>query len=335
MTRQVVRLRWRSECARLYHHSLCASVAAGFFAATLLGAPTPVTAAEGGQEQLLDRSLDQSNDSAAIRRSTSGTSSAAEPNDDALSSPGDDDPYTGPAGGIGVPNGPPPDQGDAYDRRVVVTRDAPRRRGRTFRPRRDGAGLSGLFAGGPYISGNISYVGAFDLNISGTDPALASGLSPTIDADLGFGFNVAGGWHFDSGIRAELEVSYFTADFDRLENSKGTFDIEGDISGISGMLNLAYDARLLERWFPHFGAGIGLSRIDSELTRIGAMPVSLSTSSDTVFSYQFILGLGFAVTPRLMISSDYRYFATSDPDFGAYESELGVHKLSAGMRWKF
>ena len=117
--------------------------------------------------------------------------------------------------------------------------------------------------------------------------------------------------------------------------ASGSFDVEGDLSGISGMVNLAYDLRLAERWFPSIGAGIGVSSIDSELTRIGGMAVAFSTDSDMVFSYQFLLGLGFAVTPQLMISTDYRYFATSDADLGDYESEVGVHKLSAGMRWKF
>ncbi len=301
-------------------------------AMTGIAAPTPGLAQDTGQESLPGRL----EDSAAVRRSSdqSDTASTGEIYD--LPPISDDDaPYTGPAGGIYVPDSETQDlQPDVNDRRVIVSRDTSGQRGNRTR-RRNGRGISGLFAGAPYIAGNISYVGAFELDIAGTGLPPAAGLSPTIDADLGFGFNVAGGWHFDRGFRAELEVSYFKAEFESLDNSTGSFDAEGDISGISGMVNFAYDMQLADRWFPHLGFGIGVSSIDSELTRIGTTAVALATDSDTVFSYQFILGLGFAVTPRLMVSSDYRYFATTDPDFGAYESELGVHKLSAGMRWKF
>jgi opacity protein-like surface antigen len=356
MFRQFDRLSSRDAFVRQFDISRISNAGGFVWAAAIcmsacvcLWTATPASAQgteqEGGQEQLV---RDPANtDSAAVRRSgntetssdTYSTSSPDLPSDTAETQTtgngqGGDDSYQGTSGGITVPAGPPPDENgvrDVSERRVVVRRGGSRDGffGGIRAPRFDG-----FFSGTPYVAGNVAFVGVFEMELAGTG-AVAPGLSPKVEVDPGFGFGGSVGWHFDNNFRAEIEASYFSAKFDALERIGGTVSADGDVSAIAGMVNLAYDFRLAERWYPHIGGGIGIARIDSELNTIGGAATGFATSADTLFAYQFILGLGFAVTPQLMVTGDYRYFSTTDPDFGAYEGELDAHKLTGGVRWRF
>ncbi len=44
----------------------------------------------------------------------------------------------------------------------------------------------------------------------------------------------------------------------------------------------------------------------------------------------------YAVNPAMLLSIDYRYFATADPEFDVLiESEYGSHNLFFGVRFSF
>lgn len=219
------------------------------------------------------------------------------------------------------------DDVDDGERRYVIRRDRPRRRFFGF------PGLSDLSQGRPYFTGTVSLVGVSDSDFSGPSATFAG--SPTVDLDFGLGFGGAAGWALDQGLRAEFELSYFRAELATI----GPVSATGDLSGLSGMVNFAYDFNFdaMPRLYPTLGFGLGLSTLNSKLTAIGGAPVpaGLSTSSDWAFSYQVIGGLGFAITDNVMLVGDYRYFATSDPDFGPYEAEVGIHKFSVSVRYLF
>ncbi|MCZ6605272.1 MAG: outer membrane beta-barrel protein, partial [Alphaproteobacteria bacterium] len=190
--------------------------------------------------------------------------------------------------------------------------------------------------GGFYVSSSLTLVLAADADLANTTPPLA-GMSPVVEIDLGHGASLAGGWLLDNGLRGELELSYFQADFDTITTTAISGPADGKFVAISGMINIAYDAHFdaMPRWIPTIGAGIGISRVDSDLDSIGGSPTGLATEPDFVFSWQLIAGLGFAITEKIGVFGDYRYFATTDPDFGGFEAEIGIHKFSVSVRFSF
>ena len=63
--------------------------------------------------------------------------------------------------------------------------------------------------------------------------------------------------------------------------------------------------------------------------------IRIGSEDDSVFAYQFFIGLGVSVTERLMLDLVYNYFATSDPEFGITEAEYDSHNISFGARFNF
>ena len=78
------------------------------------------------------------------------------------------------------------------------------------------------------------------------------------------------------------------------------------------------------------GAGIGFAGVSAE--DLAAAGVSVSSYDDTVFAYQFGVGVGYAVEESVTLDFGYRYFATSDPEFNGAEFEFESHNISFGVR---
>jgi opacity protein-like surface antigen len=58
-----------------------------------------------------------------------------------------------------------------------------------------------------------------------------------------------------------------------------------------------------------------------------------------VFAYQFGVGLGYRLNPRMIVGVNYRYFGTTDPEFevGSFtdEGEYQTHNIEVGLRYRF
>lgn len=186
--------------------------------------------------------------------------------------------------------------------------------------------------GSPYVGGSVSYNWVEDADLGGA--GLPANTEIEFDSDVGAVGAV--GWHFSNGLRAELEFSYLDVDIDTISGGGLSAAATGSVEAYSGMFNLLYELDLdghsirhLDRFHPYVGAGIGFSNIDATLT-IGGVTGS---DDDTVFAYQFIGGLAIDVTDTISITTDYRYFATEDPDFGVVDAEFAAHKFTAGLRF--
>lgn len=61
--------------------------------------------------------------------------------------------------------------------------------------------------------------------------------------------------------------------------------------------------------------------------------------SETVFADQAAAGIGYRSTPTAILSAEYRYFGTTDPEFESRgtttETELSSHNFMAGVRFLF
>lgn len=182
-------------------------------------------------------------------------------------------------------------------------------------------GLVSSVAAAPYVSGNFGMVSLRDATFS--EP----GFSAEVSTDPGFGFIAAVGNTFD-GLRGEGELAYRTNDLDKISAGIDSAPLNGEMTSLSVMGNLLVDVPLSESVRPFLGAGIGLAQIDFDLSGVGS-------EDDTVFAYQAIAGIGFLLTHVTTLDLQYRYFATSDPDFEGAKGEYQSNNFFAGLRFDF
>jgi opacity protein-like surface antigen len=183
----------------------------------------------------------------------------------------------------------------------------------------------GFFAG---VLGGATHVNESTLTAAGVG---------TVDLTFDLGYDIAGfiGYKSTMGWRVELEGAWRTAEMDEGTFAGVTYNVAGDIQSLSLMANAAYDVAGLGRWQPYFGAGIGIAMLDAEVTGIAGFPVTGANADDTVFAYQGFVGVAYLVSQGVDIFSQYRYFATTDPNFSGIKAEVGTHNFEVGLRINF
>jgi len=174
-----------------------------------------------------------------------------------------------------------------------------------------------------------------------TDPSFSGAGVSNVEATFDTGFNVGGlfGYKFSNGIRVEGEYTYRQADFDKLSacasGTCGSANLDGDVSAHALMANMFWEPRF-GNWLSSIGGGIGVGFVNaSPSVNVPGFGTFSADESDTVFAYQAGAGLGYPITNNVVVTVDYRYWATTDPDFNGTEAEIGTHNVSAGIRYGF
>lgn len=228
------------------------------------------------------------------------------------------------------------------------------------------AAAEGLYAG---VGGGFVFPRDSDINGQAT-AAYPIPVDATVKSDRGMAFSGALGYRFADGLRVEGELSYRKYDFKTitvrepgglsaiagfnpyslapdapqrigaLNALRGTRELEGDLRSLTLMANLYYDFDLGLDFKPYVGGGIGLSRVSVEGSVSGRKTVD---DDDTVMAYQLGAGLGYRVGGSddrpVVISVDFRHFATADPTFeGAltgtpFDAEIGGNYVGIGLRF--
>ncbi len=193
---------------------------------------------------------------------------------------------------------------------------------------------------GMYVSGiaGLSLVPELDQEISGTR---------VFETDFDPGIKIAGALGYDFGaLRAEVEIGYLTNEANDGMGFGGSGPVEGDVSVLSFMVNGYYDIHTPNfSLVPYLGVGIGGASIDAHIIAPFLAPSQVVDDSATVFAYQFMAGFGWNVSPSITLTADYRYFATTDPEFtpgnafvpGSPDltSDYNNHSFNLGARFKF
>ncbi len=194
-----------------------------------------------------------------------------------------------------------------------------------------------------YFSGNlgVSLLSDSDINRPG-----AFAFTGEVTYDPGFRVGGALGYDFGS-FRAEGEIAYRSNDTD-----EGAIfgvccgPVDGDVSALSFMANGYYDFHMASSpLVPYLGLGVGFANVTADITAPTISSLALIDDSDIVFAYQFMAGVGYNINPTTTLTVDYRYFATSDPEFPSgpafipglsdIESEYSNHSFNIGVRVAF
>lgn len=179
---------------------------------------------------------------------------------------------------------------------------------------------TGFYVG---IGGGINYAEDSDveIGIGGGNFTVNS-----VDSKLGWAGNAFAGYNF-GGPRLELELAYRNNKVSKNELPAGASQ---RVESAAIMANVIYEFFSDSVVSPYLGAGAGAAYVWGN----GAID-----DSDVVFAYQGIAGVNFKVTPNVVLSADYRYFRTTDPqlkengvsaDFD-YENHTGM----VGIAYRF
>ncbi len=193
-----------------------------------------------------------------------------------------------------------------------------------------------------------------DQRFEGANPAGAVRNIETPTKDGLLGGAAIGVVLSDSGIgrfRTEAEFSATKNDVrDLILNDVPRDLVRGRKSVTAGMLNLAYDTpRIFDRVRLTAGAGFGLAAIDYDIqynVAAAGPAISISTNQSGRLAYQLIGGASVAITDRLELTGDVRYFEVGSHQVerfnlttGALDSVLGTKyratRLTAGIRYGF
>ena len=218
---------------------------------------------------------------------------------------------------------------------------------------------------GPYAALGVGLALADDARISGhsdASGAVARPLDATASVDNGWALTGALGWAFPGGLRAEGELGYRANDIPAMNVRepgslvallppgappaaaallKGRQTIDSKVTALTMMANLYYDIEIGGDVVPYVGGGIGLARIAVEASSSDGR--RLADDDDLVHAWQLGGGIAYSFGETsgrpVMVTLDWRYYATGDPTFtGAltgtdFDTEQNGHILAIGLRF--
>ena len=169
------------------------------------------------------------------------------------------------------------------------------------------------FYAGAY--GGVNYGHESDVSVDGV-----SGYN--IDTDIGYTVGGFVGYDFGNSFRLEGELSYRRNGLDSFSLGGSSVPMEGDASALALMMNGLYDFDSGSALTPHIGGGVGVARFSVIDARPVGIPDPPTSEDDTVFAYQFIVGVNYELSPTSTFFVDYRLFGTTDPEFTNTSGEV-------------
>lgn len=184
-----------------------------------------------------------------------------------------------------------------------------------------------------YVSG---FAGFTVLPDSGLDQAGI--FTSEFKYDTGLNIGGAIGYKWPVGIRSEAELSYRQNTIDFITLTEFGFPpisgsaVNSHVGAFAFMANLWYDIDTASDLIPYIGGGVGGANITYDFNGF--------SEDDTVFAWQLGLGLGYQVTPGIVLFTDYRWLATTDPTipdpgFPDVKGEYSSHNVQFGVRAHF
>ena len=167
--------------------------------------------------------------------------------------------------------------------------------------------------------------------LADTDVTLGAASGPT-SFDTGTILGGAVGYDYPgSPWRAELEFAYRGADASELPGAIGS---EGDFASTALMVNGIYEFASRGRWQPFVGVGVGvLTEIDFDVD------VSNEFNDRGSFAAQLIAGTEYALSERLALTGELRYFRAGSVGLSSggstLEADYSTTDLNLGLKLSF
>ncbi|HLG45614.1 MAG TPA: OmpA family protein [Reyranella sp.] len=118
-------------------------------------------------------------------------------------------------------------------------------------------------------------------------------------------------FHQNNGTISSAGVALFGA------TSSGSGNIA--VNQTTVMANAYYDFWADQAFTPYIGAGVGVAFINttgqSSSFSGGIGNTSSISSNSTQFAYQYMMGIGYKITPNLRVNLEGRYYGTTSPTF--------------------
>ena len=183
---------------------------------------------------------------------------------------------------------------------------------------------------GPFyfgLQGGVTYVQDLDEDLPNkvlVDPGLA------VSAVAGYTLK-----NIDrADIRLEGELAYRYNETDEYQKS----DLDGDITSVALMFNVAVDFVNKTAFTPYVLGGLGVANVSFNDFESGG--VTILDDDDTVLAYQLGAGCSFNLTEKLDLDLGYRYFSTAKPEVRDEAREkvkinYQNHALMLGLRYSF
>ncbi len=151
------------------------------------------------------------------------------------------------------------------------------------------------------------------------------GLPPfgaSLNYDPGFLASTALGYSWSNGLAVEGELAFHGNGL-KDENVMGTvIELDGQETSFAALVNARYGFDTRTRVTPYLGAGLGAA-----LLTVSGKPTGGTRfkDSDMVFAYQAMAGVSYALSPRLDLGIEYRYFATAKSTFADNSQKIDVN----------
>ena len=198
---------------------------------------------------------------------------------------------------------------------------------------------------GPYVRLD----GGWSHPVPMTSSSLPTVTSGSVKRDEGYFLGGAGGYKFGPW-RGELELQYME---NQTQSGNNLFagatgrgaTLRGSTSNLAAMVNGYYDFATPWPITPYIGVGIGADYFRFSQVNTTSLPanIQIANAFDTVFDYQAIGGVSYAINPQWSIDLEYRYFATLDPNvkyspnppLQRFSVNNASHNLILGVAWHF
>jgi OOP family OmpA-OmpF porin len=178
-----------------------------------------------------------------------------------------------------------------------------------------------------------------DLTFSGALSGSAKGEFKT-----GWDINGFAGYHVNDYLAGELDLDYGSFDYDKITGNVTGVAINAPISGsvdsFLGIANLVATPLGRAGFSPYIGGGVGLAHFDATVNSVGGVAVG-SSSSDTDFAADIVVGLDVPLSNRLSLGARYRFLwvnsgsTTTSDGVTTKEGNLTAHLMTANATFRF
>jgi opacity protein-like surface antigen len=200
----------------------------------------------------------------------------------------------------------------------------------------------------PEPTGPSWYVSVFggwslpdDVDVAFLGSYTSNSFQASIDLEDGFMAGIVAGARFNHWLRADVELSghWHDVDGDEVFATSGSLafsslSLEGDVNALFFLANLWIDVPVGEVIRPYIGGGIGMGRLDANISTTGGD--SIIDDADWGFAFQLGAGIAFDVTANMAVDVGYRFKGiNAELEVADTDANYRSHNLLLGLRVEF